>query len=174
MVDLDMEVLTAVGVINTRLQKEIKELMEGYREEDKGYGEFDMEGDEEMDKGRYEHYKGQLYGILVSLTESGSEARSVLKGFEDRGAELDGFRGLLALQERFDVQTTSSMLGAFLEVVKPGGIKGDKDMVGSISRWETLVGALENRFGEVISENLKTAILIGMLPKEYHDLVIGR
>ena len=127
-----------------------------------------------MDKGRYEYYKGQLYGILVSLTEGGSEARAVLKGFEDRGEELDGFRGLLALHERFDVQTTSSMLQAFLEVVKPGGIKGDKDMVGAISRWETLVGALENRFGEVISENLKTAILVGMLPKEYHDMVIEK
>ena len=76
-----------------------------------------------MDQGRYEHYKGQLYGILVSLTEGGTEARAVLKGFEDRGEELDGYIGLLALQERFDVQTTSSMLGAFLEVVKPGGIK---------------------------------------------------
>ena len=43
--------------------------------------------------------------------------------------------------------------------MNPGGIKGDKDMVGSISKWETLVGTLENRFGEVISENLKTAIL---------------
>ena len=103
-----------------------------------------MEEEEEVVRGRYEHYKGQLYGILVSLTEGGTEARAVLKGFEDRGEELDGYVGILALQERFDVQTTSSMLGAFLEVVKPGAIKGDKDMVGSISRWETLVGALEN------------------------------
>ena len=30
------EVLTAIGVVNTRLQKELKELMKGYREQDKG------------------------------------------------------------------------------------------------------------------------------------------
>ena len=30
------EILTAIGVINARLQREIKELMKGYREEDKG------------------------------------------------------------------------------------------------------------------------------------------
>ena len=68
------EVLTAMGVVNTRLQKEVKELMRGYREQDKGYGDFDMEEEEEVDRGRYEHYKGQLYGILVSLTEGGTEA----------------------------------------------------------------------------------------------------
>jgi hypothetical protein len=162
------EVLTAIGVVDTRLQKELKVLMKGFREQEKGFGDFDVDEDE-VDKNRYEHYKGQLYGILVSLTEGGTEARAVLKGFEDRGEELDGYVGLLALQERFDVQTTSSMLGMFLEVVKPGGIKGDKDMIGKISNWETLVGALENRFGEVITENLKTALLIGRLPKEYHD-----
>ena len=98
----------------------------------------------------------------------------ILKGFKDRGEELDGFRALLALQERFDVQTTSSILQALLEVVKPTGIRGDKEMVAGILKWETLLGALENRFGEVLSENLRTAILVGMLPKEHQEMVIEK
>ena len=122
------------------------------------YKEFDMEDDQEMDVDLYEAYKGQLYGVLVVLTEREGEARNILKGFEDRGDELDGFKALLALQERFDVQTTSSILQALLQVVKPSGIRGDKDMVSGIMGWETLLGTLENRFGEVLSENLRTAI----------------
>ena len=110
--------------------------------------------------------------MLVDLTEREGEARSILKGFEDRGDELDGFKALLALQERFDVQTTSSILQALLEVVKPSGIRGDKDMVSGIMKWETLLGALENRFGEVLPENLRTAILVGMLPKDHQEMVI--
>ena len=62
------EVLTAIGVVDTKLQKDLKTLMKGYREEDKGFGEFDIEEEDEVDKGRYEHYKGQLYGVLVDLT----------------------------------------------------------------------------------------------------------
>ena len=81
---------------------------------------------------------------------------------------------MLALQERFDVQTTSSILQALLEVVKPTGIRGDKDMVSGILNWETLLGSLENRFGEVLSENLRTAILVGMLPKDHAEMVIEK
>ena len=47
------EVLTAIGVVNTRLQKEVKDLMRGYREQDKGYNDFDMEEEEEVYQGRY-------------------------------------------------------------------------------------------------------------------------
>ena len=59
-------------------------------------------------------------------------------------------------------------------MVNPAGIKGDKDLVAGLTYWETKVGTLENRFGERLSENLRTAILVGMLPKEHHDLVIEK
>ena len=34
---------------NTRLQKEVKDLMRGYREQDKGYNDFDMEEEAEVE-----------------------------------------------------------------------------------------------------------------------------
>ena len=58
------EVLTGIGVINSRLQREIEELMKKYREEELKYKDFDMD-EEEVDRGRYDYYKGQLYGVLV-------------------------------------------------------------------------------------------------------------
>ena len=113
------EVQTGVGRVNPELGKELKELLKKYREEELEYKDFDMENEEDMDPDLYEFYKGQLYGVLVDLTEREGEARRILKGFEDRGEQLDGFKAMLALQDRFDVQTTSSILQALLEVVKP-------------------------------------------------------
>ena len=71
------EIFTGIGVLNTKLQREVKELMKTYREEDKSYREFDMEEEEEVNRERYEYYKGQLYRVLVSLIEGGTEARIV-------------------------------------------------------------------------------------------------
>ena len=81
------EVLTGIGVINSKLQREIEELMRKYREEELEYKDFDMDDEEEINRERYDYYKGQLYGVLVSLTERGGEARLILKGFKDRGQE---------------------------------------------------------------------------------------
>ena len=53
--------------------------------------------------------------------DSGTDAKALLKGFGDRGEDLDGYKALLALQQRFDVSTTSSMSSAYLEVVTPKG-----------------------------------------------------
>ena len=72
------EVLTGIGVINSKLQLEIEELMKKYREEELEYKDFDME--EEINRERYEYYKGQLYGVLVALTERGGESRMIVKG----------------------------------------------------------------------------------------------
>ena len=48
----------------------------------------------------------------MGLTERGTEGKALMKGFEDRKEDLDGYRALLALQQHFDVRTTASMLAA--------------------------------------------------------------
>ena len=40
------------------------------------------------------------------------------------------------------------------------------------AEWEAEAAALKNHFDEGINEQLKSAILIGMLPKEYQDMVL--
>ena len=142
---------TAFVVANSMLNKDIKEFTKTWQEEDRDYKKWDSEVDDIVDRERYDYYKGQFYGRLVSLVNSGTEAKALLKGFGDRGEDLDGYKALLAFQQRFDVSTTSSMLASYLEVVTPKGIKGDKDLVGRINLWETRVGPLENKFGEKAS-----------------------
>ena len=56
-----------------------------WQEEERDYKDRVIEGDDIVNKEKYDYYKGQLYGRLVSLVESGTEAKELLKGFGDRG-----------------------------------------------------------------------------------------
>ena len=52
----------------------------------------------------------------------------------------------------------------------PTTLKGN-DVIPSINRWETRVQLLRGRHDEELREQPKIAILIGMMPKEYQDMV---
>eukprot|EP00973_Karenia_brevis_P032653 4508579-Karenia_brevis.AAC.1 len=47
-------------------------------------------------------------GALVSLTNG--EPLHILRGLQDTKFQYDGFKALVALSQRFDVKTRSSML----------------------------------------------------------------
>ena len=70
-----------------------------------------------------------------------------------------------------DNQTTSSLLQLFCEVITPGNLKF-KDIASGIHSWERKISLLETTFNERITENIKLAVLIGMLPKDYQDMAM--
>ena len=76
------------------------------------------------------------------------------------------------MNHRNDQQTAASLLGAFLEVVNLPGIKGMHDLIPDVHRWEAKVAALKRRYQEDLKDTLKQAIFIGMLPKEFQELVL--
>ena len=53
-------------------------------------------------------------------------------------------------------------------------MKNEVEIVGARNRWEAEVLALTKRFDERLSENMKAAILIAMLPKELQDNLYER
>ncbi len=59
----------------------------------------------------------------------------------------------------------------FLEVITPGGLKV-KEIAAGIHKWEAKVAVLAQTFGEIIWGNIKLAILIGMLPKDFQDMAM--
>ena len=64
------------------------------------------------------------------------------------------------------------MLHAFLEVVNPPTLRNWGEIIPGIHKWETRLGNLSNRYHEEIGNSLKLAIMVGMLPKEYQDMVM--
>ena len=85
---------------------------------------------------------------------------------------MDGYRALCVFQDRYDKRTSASMLRSYLDVVTPYAIKGVKDVVSGIHKWEGKVTALGSRHGENLNGKMKLAILIGMIPKEFQDMVL--
>ena len=112
----------------------------------------------------------ELFGVLVQLCDG--DAKTILKGMGESGDPVDGFRALMVFQRRFDNQTSANMLQAYLGVVRPAGIRSVMDVPKGIQAWESDTASLQNRFGEEVSEKIKAALLVGMRPKEFQDMVL--
>ena len=76
------------------------------------------------------------------------------------------------LNERFDSRNSATSLQAFLEVVNPPQIKKIQDIVAMVHKWESRVAALKRRYQEDINDKIRLAILLGMLPQEYQDMIM--
>ena len=105
--------------------------------------------------------------MLCSLTEG--EAKHVLKGMVGTGLIHNGFKAMLIFSRRFDSKTSASLLQSYLEVLRPGSIKGVMEIVSGIHQWGAKVSALKSRCEEDLGDNLTLAILVGMLPMDYQD-----
>eukprot|EP00973_Karenia_brevis_P055392 7701698-Karenia_brevis.AAC.1 len=101
----------------------------------------------EVDQVVYSKYKAELYGVLVPLTTE--ERLRIMRGLQDTKFKYDGYMGIVALRQRYDVRASSSMLSSFLEVVVPKGAQ-EKDLVPGVQQWESKVADLKTTCGEEI------------------------
>ena len=92
------------------------------------------------------------------------EAKTIVKGVLDKGFNQDGFKAFIELNHLCDSRSEASVLRTFLEVISPPPFKGISDIVGGIHKWEGKMAALKTQTGEEVSEKIKHAIFIGMLP----------
>ena len=90
----------------------------------------------------------------------------------DSGYRQDGFKALVTLSGRFDSKNAATLMQAFLEVVIPPPMENVGDTVSEVHRWEARVAALWIRYQEELNDQMKLAILIGMLPREYQDMKV--
>ena len=82
-----------------------------------------------------------------------------------------GFRAIRKLMIRFNPRTPAKLFKKLGEIVSPGAAKHVRDVPKVVEEWEVNVVRLEGEFNEVLSEVMKVAILIQMLPKEIQDMV---
>ena len=154
------DLTVAIGQIDKVLCRDLKDVLSVKREE---------EWDPELEHyNTYEKYHSELYGVIVSLTQG--EAKGVVKGIVDRGGNQDGYKALALLAHRYDAHTTANLLRSFMDVASPSAIKGSQGLVKGVHHWEARVGILKSKFGEELSNGIKMAILVGMLPQEYQDM----
>ena len=74
---------------------------------------------------------------------------------------------------RVDPRTASGLLRDFISVVNPPAIRSQGKIVQGIHEWEQKISHLMSRYAcAPLRQDLKTAILIGMLPAEYQNMVL--
>ena len=157
------DLMVAIGQIDKGLAAELGRLVKL-----EGLDKWKPEEDGDLDKELYDKYTGELYGVLCSVTQG--EPKNIVRGIVDAYSMQDGFRALAALNHRYDQRTTATLLQASLEVVGPPSLKGVQEVLVGVPRWEAKVASLFNRHNEKISDQMKLAIFINMLPKEYQDV----
>ena len=164
------DLLVCIGQVDHPLGNEIKSML-GKAGETTGVlpEKWDPVEDGMIPLNMYEKYAGELYGILVSITNG--EAKNVLKGMFDSGGTGDGFKGMMLLEKRFDATTSASLLQAYLEVITPKPLKASEIVVG-IGKWENKVCGLRSRYQEDLTDKIKLSIMVGMLPKDFQDLIL--
>ena len=72
---------------------------------------------------------------------------------------------------RFNHRTPAKLFKKLGAVVSPGTAKYVRDVPKAVEEWEVSVVRLEGEFNEMLSEVMKVAILIQILPKEMQDMV---
>ena len=158
------DVLVAICQFDDALGSTLKGILARKHDES-----WNPRSDNTIDQAIYQKYASELYGVIVSLTAG--EAKHVVRSIIDVGGYPDGFKALVLLNNRYESKTMASLLHAFMDAVRPNPLKTSEISKG-IHAWETKVSTLKSLYNEELNSNIKLAVLIGMLPKEYQDMCL--
>jgi hypothetical protein len=75
------------------------------------------------------------------------------------------------LMERYNPKTYMKLLKQLIGVVRPSEVKDVKGLQMAVEEWEMKMGRLEDEYGESISNNLKVAILISIVPQGMQEQI---
>ena len=106
----------AIGGVDEGLARELTRL--GRLEDG---DKWDPGEDRNLDMNIYDKFKGELYGLMCSITQG--EAKTLVKSVVDSGKGNDGFRAFMILKHRYDLRNNATLLQAFLEVVGPPNLR---------------------------------------------------
>ena len=119
--------------------------------------------------GFYEKFSGELFSVVCGITSG--EANGVVRGVVAKGFGYCGFAALSQLAHRYNPKTPARLLQCVLGAISPAPVKNVRDLPRAIQDWETLLAKLSRDFSENLSPRIKVAVFVGMLPKEFQEMV---
>ena len=106
-----------------------------------------------------------LFNILGTVVKG--EALQILYNSNFSGAEA-----WRKLSKRYSPTTPMRGMQLIMAVVNPGKAKKTEEIAAHIDKWETKVLALQRDFKEDLSEKMRSAILVSMLPPNLQEVII--
>ena len=87
-------------------------------------------------------------------------------------SNFSGVEAWRKLTKRYSPTTPMRGMQLMMATINPGKAKRTEDISGFIDKWETKVLALSRDFKETLSEKMRAAILISMLPPELQNTLV--
>ena len=112
-----------------------------------------------------ERTAAELYDALTMLLKG--EPFTVARGV----ADMNGVEAWRRIYQKYNPSTPAAALTALMHVMAPGRVKHQKDLAARIEDWQVQVDNLAKDHGEVLSENMKIAALLQMVPLDVRDVI---
>ena len=132
------------------------------------YDDFESELFDTVDEGEVEQLSASLYTVMGNLMHPGSEALDIVKNTPGR----NGAEAWRKLSKRYAPTTPLRGMYLMMQVVGPKRAGSPQEVASSVEKWETHVLTLERDFKERLSDPLKTAILLSIVPKDLQDTLV--
>ena len=107
----------------------------------------------------------ELFDVLIGLTSG--EALTVVRGIGD----MNGYFAWKKLCERFNPNTPAKALALMMQVMSPKAQTETSRIPQAIDEWDLKVLSLEKEFGEKLSDKMKTALMLSMVPGDLQDMM---
>jgi hypothetical protein len=139
-----------------------------YVEKEKGtdeLGEEDVENHFVDEGDNIEKLAAEFYDILCSVTVG--EAMTIVRG----EVSMNGLLAWRKIYQRFSPMTPARTLAALIDVMNPPKHTDAALALKAIDVWTTKINVLEKDHGEELSDNMKKAVLLSMLPPDLQDMI---
>lgn len=112
-----------------------------------------------------EDVAGQLYDILCMCLEG--EPNTIAQAV----ASMNGFVAWQRLSKKYNPNALANALRSLVEVISPPKAKTSAEVLTGIEKCELKRQVFECDFGEKVSERMKAAALIHMMPSDLQDIL---
>ena len=107
----------------------------------------------------------EMFNLLLNMTTG--EANAMV-----RRCQGQGWLAWKRLTSSLDPRTLASGIKAISSVLSPGKIGQAAKADSELERWEDRMAKLSTEYGQVLSANMKVAVLYSMLPKDLQERVL--
>ena len=116
-------------------------------------------------EGDYEKFSSGMFALLCQLTKG--EANVTVR---TAGSQC-GFVAWYLLYSRHNPRTPARFLMALQEAIRPTQVKDIRVLGKAVEEWEIKCAALAQDHKEGLTERVKVAVLINMVPRDLQDMV---
>ena len=150
---------TAVGMASVEVKSALEKIDKSGDEPD--WGDILLNVPKDIE----DRLSAELYGTLTQTV--GGEAMTIVRGVECGS----GWEAYWKLAKRFDPRTPARALRAMMSVMQPKKITDVRELAKAVEEWEIKITQLTREHAVSIEGQIKSALLTGMLPSGFQDVV---